>query len=271
VQKELLQGSTVITSAANESVKYVRALHRRRKRYQEQVFVGEGLRTIEDSITAGVQPAFLFHTLQALEQPRARAVVSRAEGLGASVRSVSDSVMEAMSDTVTPSGILGVFPMAVSAIPYPLKWVLVLDRLRDPGNAGTILRSALAAGVDAVITSKGTVDVYSPKVVRAAMGAHFRLTLCPDQPWRLIGAALQGLQVLVARPRDGVPYWEVDWQRPTALVIGGEAEGVGPEAEKVATGHVTIPMRDSAESLNAAVAAGVLLMEASRQQSSRGS
>jgi tRNA G18 (ribose-2'-O)-methylase SpoU len=98
------------------------------------------------------------------------------------------------------------------------------------------------------------------------MGAHFRLRLCLDRTWEEIAAILAGLRILVARPGDGAAYWEIDWQLPTALVIGGEAEGAGAEAERKAAGYVTIPLSGPVESLNAGVAAGVLLMEAARQR-----
>ncbi len=262
-----LNNSTVITSTANDSVKHARSLLRKRSRYQEKAFIAEGLRTLEEAIKAGFVPALMFCTPEVLEQPRARTLVLRAEQVGAQVKVVSEQVIKVMADTVTPSGLLAVFPMFGCSIPRPLTWVLVIDRLRDPGNMGTIMRSALAAGVELVITTKGSVDVYSPKVVRAAMGAHFRLRLCLDLSWEAIEETLRGLRALLADPRQGRPYWEVDWRPPTALWIGGEAAGASPQAEKMASGYVTVPMREGVESLNAAVATSVLLFEASRQRS----
>ncbi len=258
--------STVITSTANDTVKYVRTLHRRRLRYRERRFIVEGTRAVEEALKAGIQPAFLFHTPSLAGQARAGRMISEAKSRGARVEVVTASVMQAMADTVTPSGILAVFPMPECLPCHPLTWALIVDRLRDPGNLGTILRSASAVGVECVMTTKGTVDVYSPKVVRAGMGAHWALTLCADQPWPQIEQALKGLQVLLALPRDGRPYWDVDWRQPTALIIGGEAEGPGARAERLATDRVTIPMRAGTESLNAAVAASVLLFEAARQR-----
>lgn len=256
----------IITSTANESVKYVRSLHRRRSRYQERVFIAEGLRTVEEALRAGIQPTLLFHTPDVLDVPRARSILSQAEERGIRTKIVNELVMAHMADTVTPSGILAVLPMREHVIPSPLTWGLVIDSVRDPGNLGTILRSALAAGIELVITSKGTVDIYNPKVVRAAMGAHFRLSFLVNQDWPAIGQVLRGLHVLLAKPEEGVPYWEVNWRQPIALVIGGEAEGAGIEAEQLATGHVTVPMRAGVESLNTAVAAGILLFEAARQR-----
>ena len=256
----------IITSTANESVKYARALHRRSARYRERAFITEGVRAVEEGIQAGIQPAFLFCTPAAMDSPRMRSVLSRATQQGAKIKVVSEPVMGAMAGTVTPSGILAVFPMLSSAVPSPLTWALVLDRLRDPGNLGTILRSALAARVQLVFTTAGTVDVYSPKVVRAAMGAHFSLSLLVDTPWPAVEQALRGLQVLVATPRQGSPYWQVDWRQPTALLIGSEAQGISAAAEKLATGRAMIPMERGVESLNAAVAASVLLFEGARQR-----
>jgi len=144
--------------------------------------------------------------------------------------------------------------------------LLIVDRLRDPGNLGTILRSAWAAGVGQVVTTKGTVDIYSPKVVRGAMGAHFHLSLAPDKRWEEIEPLLEERQVLLADARGQVTYHEVDWSRPSALIVGGEAEGASEEAKRLAQKRVYIPMPGGAESLNAAVAASIILFEAARQQ-----
>ena len=262
----LLDRSSVIASTANETVKYVRSLHRRSTRDQERAFIAEGVRAVEEGIQAGIQPAFLFCTPAVIDLPRVRSILSLAEQQGARIKAVSEPVMAAMADTVTPSGLLAVFPMLSPSVPSPLTWALVLDELRDPGNLGTILRSALAARVQLVVTTAGTVDAYSPKVVRAAMGAHFRLNVLVDPPWPVIEDTLRGLHVLVAAPEQGTPYWQVDWRQPTALLIGGEAEGVGARAEQLATGHVLIPMAGQVESLNAAVAASILLFEGARQR-----
>lgn len=258
--------SSTITSTANASVKYVRSLHQRRTRHKERQYVAEGLRSVEEAVKAGIQPAFLFCTQAMLDSARARQILCQAAGEGALVRRVSDAVMSTMTDTVTPPGMLAVLPMRPCCVHQPLTLALVVVRLRDPGNLGTILRSALAAGVELVLTSQGTVDVYSPKVVRAAMGAHSRLNLCPDQSWDKVERVVREMQLLLAHPREGVPYWEVNWRLPTALFLGGEAEGAGVEAEQLASGRVMIPMHNDVESLNAAVSASVLLFEAARQR-----
>jgi len=177
---------------------------------------------------------------------------------------VSEEVMRAISDTQTPPGLLAVVP--ISEKPPKEGLLLIVDRLRDPGNLGTILRSAWAAGVGQLVTTKGTVDIYSPKVVRGAMGAHFHLSLAPDKGWEEIEPLLEGRQILLAEARGEVAYHEVDWSKPSALIIGGEAEGASEEAKRLAHKRVYIPMPGGAESLNAAVAASIILFEAARQR-----
>jgi len=175
---------------------------------------------------------------------------------------VSEEVMRAISDTQTPQGLLAVVP--ISEKPPKEGLLLIVDRLRDPGNLGTILRSAWAAGVGQLVTTKGTVDIYSPKVVRGAMGAHFHLSLAPDKRWEEIEPLLEGRQILLAEARGEVAYHEVDWSKPSALIIGGEAEGASEEAKRLAHKRVYIPMPGGAESLNAAVAASIIIFEAVR-------
>jgi TrmH family RNA methyltransferase len=142
--------------------------------------------------------------------------------------------------------------------------ILVLDQVRDPGNLGTILRTAEAAGAGQVLLAPGTVDVYNPKVVRGAMGAHFRLPVATLE-WPAISQRVAERAVWLADATGEVAYDAVDWTQPAALIVGGEATGAGEEATALATGRVSIPMAGRAESLNAAMAATVLLFEAARQ------
>ncbi len=255
----------MITSTANERVRYVRSLHRRPVRHLENRFIVEGLRLIEEMNQAGEEPAFVFFTEAFSARPRGRALLEALRAAGREVVAVSEQVMRAMADTKTPQGILAVLPFPQPA-PYESALVLVLDRLRDPGNMGTILRSAEAAGVGEVITMEGTVDVFSPKVVRGAMGAHFRLAILHDRQWEEIEGELEGRQILLADPGGELPYYEVDWSQPSALIVGGEAHGPGREAREMVAGTVTIPMQGRTESLNVGVATSIILFEAARQR-----
>jgi RNA methyltransferase, TrmH family len=257
----------VITSASNPRIKLVRALQaRRRERETEQAFVVEGVRLAEEAARAGVAARLVLHTSRL--DARTRSVINQLARLGAEVEEVSPEAMAAASMAEAPPGLLVVAPAAPLAPPARLAFAVVLDGLSDPGNLGTVLRTAGAAGVDAVFMPPGTVDAYNPKVVRGAMGAHFQLPLVTAD-WDEIARALAGLAVWRAEARAGRPYDDVDLRRPCALLIGSEAAGVSPAADQLPANPVHIPMPGRAESLNAAVAAAVLMFEVVRQRRAR--
>jgi TrmH family RNA methyltransferase len=256
----------MITSTSNEKIKLVRALQaQRRAREKEQLFVLEGVRLLEEALHAQAAVRFVLHT-DTLDA-RGRAVVNQLARLGASIEPVTPAVMAAASADQTPPGLLAVVPFAPLACPTPaeLSFALVLDRIGDPGNLGTLLRTADAAGVQAVFLAPGTVDAYNPKVVRAGMGAHFHLPIL-SAGWAELAQRLAGIEVWLAEAREGLPYPKADWRQPTALLIGAEAEGPSPEALQFTDRRVCIPMPGCAESLNAAVAAGILMFEVVRQR-----
>jgi len=255
----------MITSIANEKVKYVRSLSRRRVRYRERRFVIEGVRLIEEAFRAGVLPALLFYSGGRDVFSGSEELLTRIQASETPAFAVSEKVMRAMAATTSPPGILAVVPFVELTPPPSPSLVLVVDGLRDPGNLGTVLRSADAAGVGLAILAPRTVDHYNPKVVRGAMGAHFRLPISALS-WPQIAEALAGVVVLLADVRGEQTYYEVDWTRPSALIIGGEAHGPSREARELAATTVTIPMHGGAESLNAAMAASIILFEAARQR-----
>lgn len=259
----------MITSLTNEKVKYARALRQRRQRAREGHFLIEGVRLLEEAMRAGCIPALLFFQPEQAEDPRSQALLARARGAGTPCYAVSEPVLRSLSETVTPQPLVAVVPQPRPQLPARASLVLVVDRLRDPGNLGTILRTAAAAGVDAVLLGPGTVDAFSPKVVRAGMGAHFRLPLAVGVQWPQIAERLHGLSVWLADARGELVYDAVDWRKPAALIIGGEAAGASDEAAALAQGRVRIPMHGDTESLNAAVAAAVILFEAARQRRSQ--
>ncbi len=214
---------------------------------------------------SGVVPALAFFTPD-LDSQRGRELLAVIEGLGSECFIVTDTIMRALSDTVSPQGILAVVPFIELPLPESPWLVLVVDRVRDPGNLGTILRSAEAAGASQVILTSATVDVYSPKVVRGAMGAHFYLPIATGVSWSEMAEALADRQILLAEAEGEKIYCEVDWTKPSALIVSSEAEGASREAERLATERIAIPMPGKAESLNVAVAASVILFEAARQR-----
>ena len=256
-----------ITSVSNPRIKQLRSLLANRKdRRRERLFVIEGVRLVEEALRSGAEPVSVVYDPEQLEQSdRGRAVLEQVSSLRAAYVATPE-VIAAASDTVTPQGI-------VAAVGWPeverrgTGIQLVLDAVQDPGNVGTLLRSAEATGVTEVLCISGTADVYSPKVVRAAMGAHFRLPLRQDLQWEDADALL-GLSdnVFIAEAEGRMPYFAADWRQPSTLVIGNEANGVTDEARARATKTIMIPMAAEVESLNAAVAGSVILFEAARQR-----
>lgn len=214
---------------------------------------------------AGVVLPLIFFTPALRDSQRGRELLAVIEDLPGECFVVTDTVMRALSDTVSPQGILAVVPFLELPPPENPWLVLVVDRVRDPGNLGTILRSAEAAGASQVILTPATVDIYSPKVVRGAMGAHFYLPIATVS-WSEMAEALEDRQILLAEAKGDKVYYGVDWTKPSALIVGSEAGGASQEAERLATERIVIPMQGKAESLNVAVAASVILFEAARQR-----
>lgn len=257
---------SIITSVANDKVRYARSLQRRRQRGREGRFLVEGVRLLEEALRAGCIPALLFYHPDRTEAERASEALDSALAAGVPCYPVNEAVLSALADTVSPQPVIAVVPMPELAAPERPGLLLVIDRLRDPGNLGTILRTAVAAGVDDVLLAPGTVEPYNPKVVRAGMGAHFRVPLGVGLAWPEIAERLSGLPLWIADARGEVDYDRVDWRAPAAILVGGEPLGASEAAGALATGRLRIPMHGETESLNAAVAAGVILFEAARQR-----
>jgi len=253
----------MITSAQNAKLKLVRSLMGRPKeRHAARAFVAEGVRLVEEAFLAGWPIQFGLFTPGLNE--RGLDLVKKLESKGIEVEQVSDVLLNAISETENSQGLLAVLDFSSLAMPEPLNFALITDSLRDPGNLGTLLRTAAAAGVQAVFLSPGTTDAFAPKVLRAGMGAHFQLPILPFS-WAEIGMATRSLKVYLA-DMQGDPCWQTDFNPPLALMVGGEAEGATETARKLADGIVSIPMPGKAESLNAGVAGAVLMFEVVRQR-----
>jgi TrmH family RNA methyltransferase len=142
---------------------------------------------------------------------------------------------------------------------------LILDRIADPGNLGTMLRTAWAAGVEAIFLTRGCVDPYNPKVVRAGAGVHLQVPLVQAEEEEIL-EKLGEIDLWLAEKGEGSAYSDVDWQKPCALIIGSEAHGAGKVFRSKVQNHVHIPLREGVESLNAAIAAGIILFDIVRQR-----
>lgn len=254
-----------ITSSNNVKIKQVRALQTQAKQRKSQTaFIAEGVRLLEDALSAKWPIDYLLFD-QTLSERGKTLIDQLAKSLRTEIYKIPTKLMVQISDTQASQGILAVMKGKVLPLPTKPTFVLLVDQMRDPGNLGTIFRTAQATGAEAVLLTPGTVDAFSPKVVRAGMGAHFHLPI-HHLPWHEVHAYLKGVPVFLAEASQGIPLWEVNFNMPCALLIGGEAFGASPLGEELATHQVTIPITGRAESLNAAVAAGILMAEVLRQR-----
>jgi TrmH family RNA methyltransferase len=273
----------MIDSPTNSTVKAIRALSTSKGRREQHRFLVEGVRAVEDGLRAGFEPEVVLYNGDLLNRTERGAALLRIlisqekASKGRLVLEAGERALEAASDTQHPQGIVAAFRMVEWPPPQPREvppLLLVCDAIQDPGNLGTILRAAEAAGVHAVWLSPGCVDPYNPKVVRAAMGAHFRLPIFAESAWAVLPAQLAKLQsseigLFAADAGASKPYDAVDWTQPAALIVSNEAHGLSGEARQLAEqrgGFISIPMAGGTESLNAAVAAAIILFEAARQR-----
>jgi TrmH family RNA methyltransferase len=257
----------ILTSIHNPHVKYARSLHVRKNRERERAFLVEGTRLFEDALDAGAVPAHVYVDLDR-SGDRWNSLLVGLEAQDIPIHPCSVNVIEVIANTQTPQGIIAIFPfpdlkLEPRAEP-PL--VVVADGIKDPGNLGTLMRAALGAGADRFFVTSQTVDAYSPKVVRAGMGAHFRLRL--DRiDWNAPPTEfLACTQRIAAEAAATKRYDEVDWRASSAVVLGSEATGISESARRYGLECVSIPLRGNLESLNAAMAGAVILFEAARQR-----
>ena len=236
-------------------------------RRREGAFVVEGPTLVGDALGAGVELECLF-----VAPETTAAVVDRAVAQGVPVFELAPGVLERVAGTVTPQPVMAVartLDVDLDELFGSTLAVVCVD-VRDPGNLGTVLRSAEAAGVGGIICCDGSVDVYNPKCVRASAGSLFRTrVVARGEPVKVLGTLGEwGLRRLGTRADGGDPYHRVDMTVPTALVLGNEANGLPAPAASELDAWVTIPMAGRSESLNVGMAAAVLCFEAARQRGS---
>lgn len=253
----------MITSSQNPKLKLVRSLMGRAKdRREENAFVVEGVRLVEEAVKAGWNFRFALYSDGLSE--RGSNLLGRLKENDIEVDEVAGDLLQKLSDTETPQGMLAALELSELSSPENTDFILIPDQVRDPGNLGTLLRSAAATGAGAVLLPPETTDAFAPKVLRAGMGAHFRLPI-QSLTWEEIKKQTEGMNIYIA-DMDGTACWETDLRKPLALVIGGEAEGASDEAQRLANGKISIPMSEGVESLNAGVAGSVLMFEVVRQR-----
>ncbi|CAB1115084.1 unnamed protein product [Ectocarpus sp. CCAP 1310/34] len=262
-------GTLDITSARNPKVKLMRSFHKRRTRDDGGKILAEGHRLVCDLIEGGLTPTLVI-ALRASPGPRLQAAL---ETLSADVVAVAPAeVVQRCCDTVTSQGVVALVERPVLPLPPTMQTVLICDGIQDPGNLGTLVRTAAGLGADAVVLTGSCVDYWAPKTVRASMGASFRLPSLRLESWQEVVELMRarGIRMYAADGGARLSHFDADWTSPSALVVGAEARGLSDaarlELESGGIAGVSVPLEGGVESLNAAVAGAIVLGEAQRQR-----
>lgn len=261
----------MITSSKNTRIKDAQRLRRKRHRDQAGLILVEGLRLIADGLDSGHLPQTIFYVPELTDGNLLfEGILERLSQLQVECLACTTAALAPLVDTVTTQGAVALFPSPPYRLIEQGSLILVLDQIREPGNAGALLRSAEAAGVEQILVAPHTVDLYNDKVLRSAMGAHFRIPIQPCDSWSTIVDACTTItnsspNYYLAEANASLAYDHIDWTAPSVLVVGGEASGASAEAVAHAL-PIMIPMLGQTESLNAAVAGSVILFESARQR-----
>jgi RNA methyltransferase, TrmH family len=282
--KSIILDLPVITSGSNANIKLLRSLETRKFRDKHNLIRVDGHRQIIDALSSSkMEPKFILLTEKAIEAPLGkdlmRVMANGGIGIG-SVSMVTSQVLNSAIPDVNSPMVSAAFFRPKNAITLDGKGkrelIVILDKLGDPGNVGSIIRAACGLGATSVVTIDGTSDCFSPKALRSAVGSTFFIPV-HETKWSEYLPQLQlrnpfddhedDLQILVAENTDGaIPYTDIDFTKRTAIIIGNEAVGPSHQAQKAATSKIYIPMQRNQDSLNASSAASIILAEAARQR-----
>ena len=256
----------MITSTHNQQVKHVMQLNKKpRLRKEEGVFVVEGFKMLKEAPKDRVVKAYVSES--ALAEPTCQEML---EDL--SFEAVEDHVFTQMSDTQTPQGVLAIIrrqePDPDQLLDQPDPFLLLIENLQDPGNLGTMIRTAEGAGVTGILISRESVDLYNPKTIRSTMGSIYRVPVhIADSLTGLLPLLHQrGIRTYAAHLRGTEAHTDADYRKGTAFLIGNEGNGLTEELADAADQYIRIPMEGQVESLNAAMAAGIVMYEVKRQR-----
>ena len=228
----------------------------------------EGLRLVEEAFASEWKIQLIFYSKNLSD--RGIGLIEQCKQKNIPVEEISLPLMENIAETKTPQGIMGVITLPELKIPDELDFVLICDAIRDPGNLGTMIRTAAAAGVQAIFLAPGTTDAFAPKVIRSGMGAHFSVPILKinwDEIVQICHNRAIPLIILGSKANAEESCWQINLSNPCAIIVGGEADGMSEKAIQITDKFISIPMPGRSESLNAAIAASILLFETVRQRS----
>lgn len=260
-----------IQSSQNSKIKEIKALHLKKNRDSEGLYFVEGIRFVNDALDndQAIIKAVISEKLESVKG--GKELIERITAVCSDCSIVTDKLFKEISDTQTPQGIVAVLEKSrynIKNIIEEGSSVVILDSLQDPGNVGTIVRTADAAGISAVIMTKGSVDLYSPKVLRSTMGSVFHMPVFQGIDINeAIGMLKESGYKIIASHLDGRNnYFDEDLTDRCAIIVGNEANGISKETAGMADRLVKIPMPGRAESLNASIAASIMIYEIVRQK-----
>lgn len=252
---------------SRQQIRDLRRLQQKKYREQERAFLIEGVRLCEEALAAGAPLEYIFFSPEGMENPRARSLLQAFTGGGIPLQSVDARTLAALTDTRSPQGIAALVRAGEAGPFSPVEnrepLVLAVDNLADPGNLGTLLRTAEWFGVKSLLLSRDTVELHNPKVVRSSMGALFRLRIHEgiDLAQTAAEARSAGWRLLAAEAAGGQTAHRITGGGRDLLIIGSEAHGLKSGLDQLIDLRITIPGSGGVESLNAAIAAGILLYQ----------
>jgi len=262
----------LITSPSNQIIKDAKSLHKKRCRWDKRRFFIEGIRAVEESIISNVDIDYILYSDMLFGVKGGNELFDQIKLLQCRVYHISDKLFEEITDTESPQGIFASIKFNLCSLEKVLtdkeNFFILLDRVQDPGNMGTIIRTADAFGSNGIIVTNGCVDVFNPKTIRSTMGSIFHVPLLY---YNEINDAIydlknRGIQIMSTALKSSNYCHDVDFKTDFALVIGNEASGVSEDIINASDSLIKIPMRGKAESLNAAIASAVIMYEVLRQR-----
>lgn len=263
----------MITSNSNELIKLARTLHHKKGRLQENLFLAEGIHLVQEALKSGSKVKHYFWSEKLTKATEGKELLELLTNLGQGYE-VSEQVMAKICETENPQGIIATvtIPSSKGLSDFSdLKLGMIIDSLQDPGNVGSIIRTAWAVGCDGLFFTSNTVDPYQGKVVRASMGGIFNQRICrnlrPDEIAKWSGR--MGVQIIAGDPKADKYCFQTNLAKPSLILIGNEGKGLNPEWASFPITKALIPQPGGAESLNASISAGIFLYEALRQRISK--
>lgn len=255
-----------IQSKDNSILKEVKRLHKKKFRNETGQFLVEGFRFVEEALISSFRVPYIFVS-EGVKDKYIDFNIEKVLQKNSVVYFVKDNIFKDLCETVTPQGILAVVENKKVELEDKEGFYVLIDKLQDPGNVGTIIRTAHASGALGIITTKGTVDVYNDKTLRSTMGSIFNIPVIEDDDLELMrGLKSMGFKLIVSSLDTDNNFYDIDLIGKIIIAVGNEGNGISEEVYALGDEKVKIPMPGGAESLNAAVSASIMMYEAVRQK-----